>query len=335
MVLPEHAHGANPMGVSAAEWESRVEAAAVARALHLYGFSGDLAATTMRARRTSLQARALHLYGFGDDLAAQCVMVRLRGHPEEMLMVEWGVFFEEVTASFGLVRVGFDGTLIDSVTAERTPATASVVNMGCLPVAVPIFRERPEVNVILHTHPHAVMAVAATKAGLLPLSQAAFMFHGVAVAATKAGLLPLSQAAFMFHGVVTTYKYDFSYGGDFEGAMANGFKGFTRAMLLEHHGMYTVGRTAAEAFFVTFYINQACEVQAKVTIMGPELEIVAIFVKALAMANSLEDLVVPTNEHLEAQYQDMMLSEDYAYDGSREWGGIVRKLKREAANFNT
>jgi hypothetical protein len=35
------------------------------------------------------------------------------------------------------------------------------------------------------------------------------------------------------------------------------------------------------------------------------------------------------------QYRDMMMSPDYSYDGSREWPGIVRKLKRHAPDFNT
>jgi hypothetical protein len=38
---------------------------------------------------------------------------------------------------------------IDSKTGLKTPATASTVNMGCLPVAVPIFTERPDVS---HTY---------------------------------------------------------------------------------------------------------------------------------------------------------------------------------------
>ena len=44
-------------------------------------------------------ARVLYLYGFGADLAAQCVMARLRDQPDTMLMNEWGLFFEETTAS--------------------------------------------------------------------------------------------------------------------------------------------------------------------------------------------------------------------------------------------
>ncbi|CAM9994566.1 unnamed protein product, partial [Phaeothamnion confervicola] len=163
LLRPEHRE-VNPLNVTAAEWRSRLEAAAA--------------------------TRLLSLYGFGEDLAAQCVMVRVAadggGHEDAFLMPEWGPFFDEATAS-SLVKVTFDGDLVDSSTGHASPADASVVNMGCVPVAAAIFRARREVNVILHTHPVAVMAVGGT----------------------KDGLLPLSQAAFFLHGVVGRYKYDF------------------------------------------------------------------------------------------------------------------------------
>ena len=64
-----------PEGMSDSEWADRVELAAL--------------------------ARVLYVYGFGSDLAAQCVMARLRDQdqPDTMLMNEWGLFYEETTAS--------------------------------------------------------------------------------------------------------------------------------------------------------------------------------------------------------------------------------------------
>ena len=38
---------------------------------------------------------------------------------------------------------------------------------------------------------------------------------------------------------------------------------------------------------------------------------------------------------LQKQHQEMMLSSDYAYDGSREWPGVLRQLARVASDFNT
>ena len=127
--------------------------------------------------------------------------------------------------------------------------------------------------------------------------------------------MPVSQAAFFLHGQVSREAYDFSYETDFETTLAEGFSNGKRAMLLNHHGMYAVGTTPADAFFVAFYLLQACEVQ----------------VKNMAMVG---DRIIPTDALLRAQYADMMLSTDYAYDGSREWPGVVRKVMREHSNFN-
>jgi len=90
-------------------------------------------------------------------------------------------------------------------------------------------------------------------------------------------------------------------------------------MLLNHHGMYAVGRDAAEAFFVAKHVTQACDVQ----------------VKTLAMAGgSLDNVIIPDPVVLKAQYKDMMLSTDYAYDGSREWPGLLRELGRKHPDYN-
>ena len=46
-------------------------------------------------------------------------------------------------------------------------------------------------------------------------------------------------------------------------------------------------------------------------------------------------VLLPSSEQLSAQYKDMMDSTDYSYDGSREWPGIVRKVQRQAPDYNT
>merc|ERR1719323_1962425 len=136
-------------------------------------------------------------------------------------------------------------------------------------------KARPEVHTVLHVHPLSVMAVG----GL------------------EVGLLPLSQAAFFLYGQVSRENYDFTYENSFEDSLRKGFSGGKRAMLLNHHGMYAVGRDAAEAFFVAKHVKQACDVQ----------------VKTLSMAGgNLDNIILPDAKQLEAQYKDMMNSPDYA-----------------------
>jgi len=258
------------MGMSESEWADRVELAAL--------------------------ARIMYIYGFGSDLAAQCVMSRVRDEPDTMLMNEWGFFFEETTAT-SLVKVRFgestppEGIHVGLGGVER-PSSPDVVNIGCVPVGRAIFNARPDVNTVIHAHPYPVMAVGAT----------------------EEGLLPLSQAAFFLHGVIGRYKYDFSYADEFESAIADQFAAGKRAIILNHHGLYAVGVDARDAFFVTFHLKQACEVQ-------------------LLAQNSGRHLIMPDKDELAAQYDDMIASPDYAYDGSREWAGLVRKLNRELPGY--
>eukprot|EP00930_Biecheleria_cincta_P063122 TRINITY_DN4861_c0_g2_i3.p1 TRINITY_DN4861_c0_g2~~TRINITY_DN4861_c0_g2_i3.p1 ORF type:complete len:325 (-),score=25.81 TRINITY_DN4861_c0_g2_i3:205-1179(-) len=268
-VRAEHSFGVNPLGVSDVEWKARTEAAA----LH----------------------RALYLYGMGSDLAAQCVMHRIPDS-DEWLMGEWGVYFEEQTAS-KLLKYDMEGNIVLS-NGMRERATPGRSNVGCIPIPPAIIAVRPEVQTIIHVHPISVMAVG----GL------------------KSGLLPLSQAAFFLYDQVSRESYDFTYEGSFESSLQKGFSNGKRAMLLNHHGMYAVGRDAAEAFFVAKHVTQACDVQ----------------VNTLAMAGgNMDNVILPDAKMLEAQYKDMMLSTDYSYDGSREWSGLLRELSRKAPDYNS
>lgn len=267
-VRVEHENGANPMGVSAEEWLARTEAAA----LH----------------------RMLFIHGMGSDLAAQCVMHRIPGK-EEFLLGDWGVFWEEQTAS-KLLKFDFEGNQV-FMNGTRKQATAERGNIGCIPVASTILSFRKDFQTVIHVHPYSVMAVG----GL------------------KVGLLPLSQAAFFLYGQVARESYDFSYESSFEDSLRHGFRDGKRAMLLNHHGMYAGGRDAAEAFFVAKHLTQACDVQ----------------VKTLSMAGGdLDKVLIPESDLLAAQYKDMMASTDYAYDGSREWPGLIRQLERQAKDYN-
>ena len=219
------------------------------------------------------------------------------------LMADWGVWFEEVTAS-NLLKFTVDGQQILSSNSTSTTTTTSIpsnplqANTGCIPVAKAIFESRPDVSMIVHIHPPAVMAVG----GL------------------QYGLLPLSQAAFFLFGQVSREDYDFSYENNFEINLARGFANGERAMLLNHHGMYAVGRDVAEGVFVATHLTQACEVQVRTLSM---------------VGGDLTQVVLPSGDDLSLQYKEMMDSTDYSYDGSREWPGLIRKVKREAPDFNT
>lgn len=52
------------------------------------------------------------------------------------------------------------------------------------------------------------------------------------------------------------------------------------------------------------------------------------------VGGDVQRVILPDSADLDRQYVDMMKSPDYAYDGSREWPGLVRKVARAAPEYN-
>ena len=78
------------------------------------------------------------------------------------------------------------------------------------------------------------------------------------------------------------------------------------AMILRHHGLLTVGRTVAEAFFYMYYLEQACRLQ-------------------LAALQTGEEVVLPPDEvraHTRRQVFDPQPK------GWRMWPALLRRLDR-------
>ena len=196
---------------SEAEWDTRVELAALYRLLDHYGMS---------------------------DLANQVAGARIRGEPDHYLLHSYGLFFEEITAS-SLIKVDRNGVPVD--TSDPAPVD------GACNLAKWIFGSRPEVNYFVHAHCEDVMAVGSTKTGLMPLSQ---------------------PAVYLMH--LTAYiDYEFFEDDEFAEKFQRTL-GDNQILISHNHGYYCLGRTAAEAFFRSYYLRQACSVQVKVASMGDE-----------------------------------------------------------------
>ena len=114
-----------------------------------------------------------------------------------------------------------------------------------------IFGTRPEINYFIHGHCEPVMAVSATKPGLMAVSQA---------------------AVYLMH-MITYIDYEFfeddEYGEKFMSTIAD-----KDIILTRNHGYYVFGRSASEAFFRTYYLRQACSVQIQTLSMGLEPNVI-------------------------------------------------------------
>jgi ribulose-5-phosphate 4-epimerase/fuculose-1-phosphate aldolase len=121
--------------VTAAEWEARVNLAAVYRLIALYGW---------------------------DDLVFTHVSARVPGPEHHFLINPYGMMFEEITAS-SLVKVDLHGEKLADSPYEINPAGFTI--HSCIHAA------RADVNCVLHIHSLNGVAVSAQVGGLLPISQ--------------------------------------------------------------------------------------------------------------------------------------------------------------------
>jgi len=122
-------------GMSEAEWQTRVDLAALYRLVHHYGWS-DL---------------------FGTHISA-----RIPDQPDTFLLNPYGYLFEEITAS-SLVKVDEDGNELNESDNGINPAGFTIHSA--------VHLAKPGINFVLHTHTPAGTGVSVQRDGILPLTQ--------------------------------------------------------------------------------------------------------------------------------------------------------------------
>lgn len=124
--------------VSDAEWNLRVELAALYRLAALYGWT-DLVFTHISVRLPTAE-----------------------GEPEQFLLNPYGLLFEEITAS-NLIKVDAECNKLSDSPHPVTPAGFTIHSA--------IHAVREDAACVLHTHTRSGVAVSAQKSGVLPISQ--------------------------------------------------------------------------------------------------------------------------------------------------------------------
>jgi len=196
--------------VSDAEWEARVDLAAVYRLVAHYGW---------------------------DDVIYNHSSMRVPGEPRNFLMKRHELLYTEVTAS-NLVKVSMDEDLDEKSGVNRPGFT---LHGGVLAA-------RADVNCAIHVH-------TAT---------------GMAIAGLKSGLRMVSQQAIRFYKRIGYHKYE-GITEDFgERERINRDLGQNRAMIMNNHGLLTVGKTAREAFVLMHHLLEAAEIQLTLEATGSE-----------------------------------------------------------------
>lgn len=134
--------GASPAeGVSAQEWQVRLDLAACYRLFHHFRLT---------------------------DLIFNHISARVPGREDHFLINPYGLMYDEITAS-SLVKVDVDGKVL------KDPLGMGV-NPGGFTIHSAIHMARHDVQCVMHTHTAATIAVATMECGLLPLTQHAMRF---------------------------------------------------------------------------------------------------------------------------------------------------------------
>ncbi len=188
---------------SDAEWQARVELAAAYRLTDHFGMTA---------------------------LIYNHITARVPGADDQFLINEYGLGYEEVTAS-NLVKIDMDGNIFDEG-ERRINVTGYVIHSA-------IHAARHDVTCVMHTHTPYGMAVSALERGLLPLQQDAYQFHE-------------RLSYHEFEGVAVDIDERERLVTDL---------GDKNAMILRNHGLLTVGRSVAGAWVRMWQLEQACKVQ--------------------------------------------------------------------------
>jgi len=182
--------------------------------------------------------RLMDLHGWSQGIYNH-ITQRVSQETEHFLINPFGTLYSEITAS-SLVKIDMQGAVVEAGT------TNFGVNQAGFVIHSAIHAARPDLKAIIHVHLPSVVAVAATKRGLLPLSQEACLLGEVS-----------------YHdycGIVVDPAESES--------LARDMGVHNKVLMLRNHGALVCGETIEEAFLLTQILVQACEQQLKMMPLG-------------------------------------------------------------------
>lgn len=203
-------------------------------------FEDKMAQRAYEKQRLAAAFRIFALHGFDEGLAGH-ITVRDAVEPDTFWVNPLAVHFSQIRAS-DLVRVDHEGNIVEGRHA---------INNAAFAIHSRLHRARPDVNAVAHAHTRNGRAFSALGTPLLPISQDACMFY------KNHGIFST------FTGVVAVTE---------EGDLIAEALGDNMAVILQNHGLLTVGKTvdAAAANFVI--MDSCCESQLMVQAAGePQL----------------------------------------------------------------
>mmetsp|Transcript_30059 Transcript_30059/g.39559 ORF Transcript_30059/g.39559 Transcript_30059/m.39559 type:complete len:302 (+) Transcript_30059:171-1076(+) len=177
--------------------------------------------------------RLSNMYGWGGDIIHNHISVRIPDS-ETFLMNPFGMLYDQITAS-SLVKVDLEGNVLEPGTGTGIISPAGFVIHSAL------HGGRANVHAAMHFHQPSGMAVSALKVGLLPIFQDALLL-----------------------GNISTHKFEGIAIDEHEKErLVSDLGPENNVMLLDNHGIVTVGETLEEAFVWMYWLDKACQAQVK------------------------------------------------------------------------
>jgi ribulose-5-phosphate 4-epimerase/fuculose-1-phosphate aldolase len=173
--------------------------------------------------------RLLAHYGW-DDVIYNHSSMRVPGEPRMFLMKRHELLYTEVTAS-NLAKVSMDEDLDEKAGVNRPGFTLHGGVLGA----------RADVNCAVHVHTN----------------------NGMAIGALPHGLRMISQHAIRFYRRIGYHTYEGITEDFAERERINADLGKNRAMIMNHHGLLTVGKSARESFVLMKALLDAVDIQLK------------------------------------------------------------------------
>jgi len=188
-----------------------------------------------------------------EALAACCRILAKEGHesglagqvtaagekPNTWWTLKFGLGFEEATAE----RM----VLVDD---DLKPLSGGRANPG-VRFHVWIYRKRPDVKAIVHTHAPYASALSCTSSSLKTIHMDSAMLHGTAHLPEWPGV-PVA---------------------DDEGRIISGALGSAKAILLANHGLLTTGISIEEATYLAVFFERAARMQLRAMAAGGYKEV--------------------------------------------------------------
>ena len=230
----------------------------------------------IRMRRDLAAAFRLAAHRAWDDIVWTHLSAAVPDEPGHYYINRFGLRFAEVTAG-NLVKVDVQGRVVDGSGAPVNPSGFAI--HGCVHAA------RPDAVCVMHLH----------------------TLWGQTLAARPEGLLPCSQPAMRLVGRLGRHAYE---GLAFEAPERQRLVqalGSHDGLILDNHGVLTVGRTVAEAFMLMHLLERAARVQLQAQAAGEPLLLVPPEVVARTQAQWMGDGSVP--------------------EGQDEWPALLRQVQ--------